>query len=74
MTATKYLAALNSLVNSAPKESPFARLPPLSFSYGRALQGDAMKHWVRGDESATGTTLQKWAKECWLSAQGVLTN
>jgi len=70
LIATSYLAAVNSLITSSPKNSTFARLPPLSFSYGRALQGDAMKHWVRGDDSATKETLEKWSKACWRAAQG----
>ncbi|GLB38522.1 putative aldolase [Lyophyllum shimeji] len=68
--ATSYLAALNALVNSSKPDSPFRRLPVLSFSFGRALQGDAAKHWVRGDEEKMKETLEKWSRACWLAAQG----
>ncbi|RDB17805.1 Fructose-bisphosphate aldolase [Hypsizygus marmoreus] len=68
--ATSYVAAVNALVNSASETSPFSRLPPLSFSFGRALQGDAMKHWVKGDNKAMEEAFQKWSKSCSLAAKG----
>ncbi|KAF5382762.1 hypothetical protein D9615_002798 [Tricholomella constricta] len=68
--ATSYLAAVNALVNAAPPESPFSRLPPLSFSFGRALQGDAARHWVHGDDDKVKDTFEKWSRACWLAAQG----
>lgn len=70
--ATHYLAALNALKNEASPHSAFARLPPLSFSFGRALQGEAAKHWVRGDDGATKDAFERWSKACFLAAKGEL--
>ncbi|KAJ3568756.1 hypothetical protein NP233_g5507 [Leucocoprinus birnbaumii] len=70
--ATGYLAAVNALVNSSQAPSPFARLPSLTFSFGRALQGDALKEWVKGNEAQTKELLHKWSKVCWQSARGVV--
>ncbi|KAF5360335.1 hypothetical protein D9756_004806 [Leucocoprinus leucothites] len=72
--ATHYLAALNALVNSSQAPSPFARLPSLTFSFGRALQGDALKEWVKGNEEQTKVLLQKWSQVCWRSARGVVSD
>ncbi|KDR82673.1 hypothetical protein GALMADRAFT_238152 [Galerina marginata CBS 339.88] len=69
-TATQYLAAINALVLASPPTSPFSRLPALTFSYGRALQGEPMKHWVKGDEKGTREALEKWSKACWHAARG----
>jgi fructose-bisphosphate aldolase class I len=69
---THYLAALNALVNTSQAPSPFARLPSLTFSFGRALQGDALKEWVKGNEEQTKELLQKWSKICWQSARGIV--
>ncbi|KAG6844658.1 hypothetical protein H0H87_005026 [Tephrocybe sp. NHM501043] len=71
-TATSYLNAINKLVNVASAESPVARLQPLTFSFGRALQGDAARCWVRGDEEGMREAFRKWARECWLATQGKL--
>ncbi|KAF9046451.1 aldolase [Panaeolus papilionaceus] len=60
-TATSYLAALNKLVSNAPEKSPFRRLPQLSFSFGRAIQGDALKAWLKGDKEGMRTMLAKWS-------------
>ncbi|KAG6832000.1 hypothetical protein H0H92_006035 [Tricholoma furcatifolium] len=68
--ATSYLAAVNKLVSSAGVESPFARLQPLTFSFGRALQGDAAKYWVKGDEQGMKNAFEEWSRACWLAAQG----
>ncbi|KAH9480534.1 Fructose-bisphosphate aldolase 5, cytosolic [Psilocybe cubensis] len=68
--ATQWLAAINALVLASPPTSPFTRLPPLTFSYGRALQGEPMKHWVKGDEEAAKAALVKWSKACWHAARG----
>ncbi|THV03854.1 aldolase [Dendrothele bispora CBS 962.96] len=68
--AMKHLSALNALVNKAKPGSPFARLPPLSFSYGRALQGEAMKHWVRGDIQAMKNAFDQATKGCFMAARG----
>jgi len=68
--ATAYLTAVNALKNSADKGSAFSRLAPTSFSYGRALQGEAMQHWVKGDEKAGREAFEVWSKACWLAAKG----
>ncbi|KAG6847305.1 hypothetical protein H0H93_008929, partial [Arthromyces matolae] len=68
--ATSYLAAVNKLVNAAGPESALSRLPPLTFSFGRALQGDAAKLWVKGDEEGMKESFDVWARACWLAAQG----
>ncbi|KAF8073620.1 hypothetical protein FPV67DRAFT_756670 [Lyophyllum atratum] len=68
--ATSWLAAANALVNSSGLGSPWRRLPPLSFSFGRALQGDALKHWVSGDERQMKEAFEKWSRACSLAAQG----
>ncbi|KAG6868623.1 hypothetical protein C0993_000213 [Termitomyces sp. T159_Od127] len=51
-------------------ESPLARLQPLTFSFGRALQGDAAKSWVNGDEAGMKEAFEIRARGCWLAAQG----
>ncbi|KAG6903256.1 hypothetical protein C0995_000151 [Termitomyces sp. Mi166 len=68
--ATAYLGAVNKLANKAGPESPLARLQPLTFSFGRALQSDAAKFWVRGDEQGMKEALETWSRACWLAAQG----
>uniref|UniRef100_A0A0W0FUV3 fructose-bisphosphate aldolase n=1 Tax=Moniliophthora roreri TaxID=221103 RepID=A0A0W0FUV3_MONRR len=68
--ALDYLSALNQLVNISPPTSPFKRLPPLSFSYGRALQGEAIKHWANKDTRSMKDSLERAAKGCWLAARG----
>jgi len=67
-----YLSKLNSLVNSSSAPSCLARLPPLSFSFGRGLQGDAMKKWVKGDEAGAKAAFEGRAKSCHDAAKGVL--
>ncbi|KAG5731278.1 Fructose-bisphosphate aldolase A, partial [Termitomyces sp. T112] len=68
--ATSYLGAVNKLVNEAGPESLLARLQPLTFSFGRALQGDAAKSWVKGDEEGMKEAFEMWSRACWLAAQG----
>ena len=70
--ALDHLSSLNKLVNSSPPSSPFSRLPPLSFSYGRALQGDAIRHWVQGDAEAMKESLERAAQGCFQAAKGEL--
>ncbi|KAF8630960.1 hypothetical protein AX17_005316 [Amanita inopinata Kibby_2008] len=65
--ATAYLSALNELVNSSPV---FSRLPRLSFSYGRALQVEAMRDWVKGDEQGAKEAFEKWSMACSQAAKG----
>ncbi|KAF8908980.1 hypothetical protein CPB84DRAFT_1766544 [Gymnopilus junonius] len=69
-TATKYLAAVNALVLASSPSSPLSRLPALTFSYGRALQGEPMKHWCKGDEEGAKEALEKGSKACWHAARG----
>ena len=48
----------------------FSRLPPLSFSFGRGLQGGAMRRWVSGDEAGARAVFKDRAKACWEAAGG----
>ncbi|KIK59435.1 hypothetical protein GYMLUDRAFT_44428 [Collybiopsis luxurians FD-317 M1] len=68
--AISYLSAVNALVNSSPPNSPFSRLPPLTFSYGRAIQGKALQHWARGEKDLMKATLQEACRACWKAARG----
>jgi len=70
--SVKYLNAVNAVVNKTPADSPLSlsRLPNLSFSFGRGLQGDAMCKWVKGDEGGAKQAFEARAKACWLAAQG----
>jgi fructose-bisphosphate aldolase class I len=43
--AIEYLNAVNLLKQKDPSKAPWT----LTFSYGRALQGAAMKAWAKGD-------------------------
>ncbi|KAG6377052.1 fructose-bisphosphate aldolase [Boletus reticuloceps] len=72
--AVKYLNAVNSVVNKAPVGSPLSlsRLPNLTFSFGRGLQGGAMCKWVRDDETGAKQAFEARAKACWLAAKGEL--
>ncbi|PFH53889.1 hypothetical protein AMATHDRAFT_136272, partial [Amanita thiersii Skay4041] len=65
--ATTYLLELNALVDSSRS---FTRMPKLSFSYGRALQGEAMKCWVKGDEQGAKKAFERWSKECSRASKG----
>jgi fructose-bisphosphate aldolase class I len=69
-TATSWLTAVNKLVDSAPPGSAFRRLPMLTFSFGRAIQGEPMKKWVHGDEEGTRAGIADWSKKCWQAAGG----
>jgi len=68
--ALSYLSSLNNLVNKSPPRSPFSRLPPLSFSYGRAMQQDALRLWVRGDEAGAQQSLQRMSQACFRAVKG----
>ncbi|KAJ4487651.1 fructose-bisphosphate aldolase [Lentinula aciculospora] len=68
--AISYLSAVNALVNSSSAPSPFARLPPLTFSYGRAIQGDAIKHWVKGEKQSMKASLEEACKGCYKATKG----
>ncbi|KAG1872450.1 hypothetical protein DFJ58DRAFT_741853 [Suillus subalutaceus] len=41
--AGKFLNAVNVVANKVPANSPLSRVPHLTFSFGRGLQGDAMQ-------------------------------
>ncbi|KAH7921778.1 aldolase [Leucogyrophana mollusca] len=69
--AISYLNAVNKLVNATAPTSSFARLPPLTFSFGRGLQGDAMRRWVAGDEGGAKKAFEERARKCWEAARGV---
>lgn len=68
--ATDYLRALNKLVDSADASNSIKRLPPLSFSFGRGLQGDAMKRWVQGDNQGAKDAFEKRAAICHAAVKG----
>lgn len=69
---TTYLSALNALVNSSAAPSALTRLPPLTFSFGRGLQGDAMQKWVTGDEAGAKKSFEERASVCSAAAKGSL--
>ncbi|KIM61990.1 hypothetical protein SCLCIDRAFT_120586 [Scleroderma citrinum Foug A] len=70
--SVEYLNAVNVVVNRPPVGSPLclSRLPPLSFSFGRGLQGNAMRKWVRGDEAGAKVAFEERARACFLAAKG----
>lgn len=70
--AALYLHKVNEVVNSAKPPSALARLPPLTFSFGRGLQGDAMQKWVRGDENGAKQAFEERARVCSSAAKGEL--
>ncbi|KAI6147098.1 hypothetical protein BKA82DRAFT_4149545 [Pisolithus tinctorius] len=72
--SVQYLNAVNTIVNGAPSESPLclSRLPNLSFSFGRGLQGSAMQKWVKGNEAGAKAAFEERAKACFLAARGEL--
>jgi len=78
--ATAYLNAVNVLKNNAVSAQEHAagqisavtRLPPLTFSFGRGLQGDAMARWAKGDVEGAREAFRKRAKGCYLSSRGEL--
>ena len=65
-------AGLNSDLESKaePTDYAYARLPPLTFSFGRGLQGDAMTKWVKQDEKGACEAFQERAKVCWSAVRG----
>jgi len=79
-TATAYLNALNVLKNNAVSAhehaagqiSSITRLPPLTFSFGRGLQGGAMGCWVKGDVEGAKEAFKERARECYLASRGGL--
>ncbi|KAJ8691769.1 hypothetical protein PTI98_011305 [Pleurotus ostreatus] len=67
--STAYLAAVNQLVDQN-QDGIHGRLPPLTFSFGRGLQGDAMSKWVSGDEDGARHAFKARAKACSLAVRG----
>ncbi|KAF5389022.1 hypothetical protein D9757_005146 [Collybiopsis confluens] len=68
--AISYLSAVNNLVNSSSSNSPFSRLPPLTFSYGRAIQGKALEHWSKGEKDSMKRAIQEACQACSKAARG----
>ena len=68
----KALEALHSPSNSSinPHYRSFSRLPPLTFSFGRGLQGGAMRRWVAGDDAGACSVFAERAKVCYEAAGG----
>ncbi|KZT61389.1 aldolase, partial [Calocera cornea HHB12733] len=67
--------AAEALANSKDVEAGVlrtlaSRLPPLTFSFGRGLQADAMTRWVAGDHKGAQEAFAKRAEECAKAAQG----
>lgn len=69
-TASLYLARVNALVDKADAQSAYKRLPPMTFSFGRGLQGDAMRRWVKGDEEGAREAFRARAGVCSGAAKG----
>lgn len=69
-TAALYLARVNALVDRADAQSAYKRLPPMTFSFGRGLQGDAMRRWVKGDEEGAREAFRARAGVCSGAAKG----
>lgn len=44
----------------------------MTFSFGRGLQGDAMRRWAAGDEAGACTAFKERAKVCSAAARGAL--
>ncbi|EIW80996.1 aldolase [Coniophora puteana RWD-64-598 SS2] len=71
--AIKYLNAVNKVIDTPPAAGSHLRLshlPPLTFSFGRGLQGDAMQKWVKGDEAGAKQAFEVRAKACSTAARG----
>jgi fructose-bisphosphate aldolase class I len=79
-TAVAYLNEVNVLKNNAISAQAHAagqisgviRLPPLTFSFGRGLQGDAMTHWAAGDVEGAKEAFKRRARECYQASRGEL--
>ncbi|EJU01754.1 aldolase [Dacryopinax primogenitus] len=73
VAATAAEALANSKdVEAAVLRTMASRLPPLTFSFGRGLQGDAMIKWVAGDKEGAQQAFAKRAEECSKAATGTL--
>jgi fructose-bisphosphate aldolase, class I len=64
--AVKNLQAINETANKDRSRHPWK----LSFSYGRALQGEAMKAWAKGDIKQAKSLFVERAKSCWEASKG----
>ena len=53
-----------------PADYAYARLPPLTFSFGRGLQGGAMTKWVKQDEKGACEAFRERSKVCWTAVRG----
>ncbi|TIA70386.1 hypothetical protein E3P92_02819 [Wallemia ichthyophaga] len=62
------VAFLSAVNKYAKKEN--IRLPPLTFSFGRGLQGDAMEKWTRKDFKGAQEAFNKRAQECSRASLG----
>ena len=69
-TASLYLSTINTLLDSADAMSAYKRLPPLTFSFGRGLQGNAMRKWVAGDEDGAKEAFRTRASVCSAAVKG----
>ncbi|KAH8113553.1 fructose-bisphosphate aldolase, partial [Phellopilus nigrolimitatus] len=74
-TAAAYLQAANALLSASQDGKPegkreYARVPPLTFSFGRGLQGDAMVKWAAGDEAGARAVFRARAEELSRAAKG----
>ncbi|KAI0322007.1 fructose-bisphosphate aldolase [Amylostereum chailletii] len=72
LDAALYLNAVNDVKNKAQAPSALTRLPPLTFSFGRGLQGDAMEKWVQGDQDGAKQAFAKRAQTLFGAARGEL--
>lgn len=74
--SVQFLDAVNKVRNGIglPIEAAgFAtRLPPLTFSFGRGLQGNAMEQWANGDEKGAQDAFAARAKICSDASKGQL--
>ncbi|KAG1745956.1 fructose-bisphosphate aldolase class-I-domain-containing protein [Suillus paluster] len=72
-SSPSYLNTLmrSMLLPTRPPLTPLclSRLPPLTFSFGRGLQGDAMAKWAKGDEAGAKSVFEARAKAYWLAAK-----
>lgn len=64
--AIKNLQAINEIANKDRRRYPWK----LSFSYGRALQGEPMKAWAKGNNKKAQDLFVERAKWCWQASRG----
>ncbi|TIC44241.1 fructose bisphosphate aldolase [Wallemia mellicola] len=68
LSDTDSIAFLSAANKYAKKEG--IRLPPLTFSFGRGLQGDAMEKWTKKDFKGARQAFEKRAQECSKASLG----